>query len=157
MKRPSLWLACLLLFPALTAGEANAGAAAEDEATAPQQEDANALLGGYARRIREAIEPEDVRRACNAPTGSYAANETITVCGEALGQNRYRVPREVAVAPKEEDMMSPVARGRALMNTGNGPQGNAGDLVKPQGNPLLLGIYTYKFFEKLIEDVQQEE
>lgn len=114
-------------------------------------------LDAFNQRIREAVEPEDVRRACNAPTGSYATDATITVCGEALGQSRYRVPREVAVAPKEEDMMTPVQRGRALMNAGNGgPVGNTADLGGTGFNPLMFGFYGYKIVEKLIENAQEE-
>ena len=130
---------------------------AGDAATPSPQPEAGAILSDYTRRIREAVEPEVVRGACNAPTGSYATGETITVCGEAQGQNRYRVPREVAVAPKAEDLKNPVDKGRALMKAGDGgPVGNTADLGGTGFNPLMLGVYGYKIVEKLIENAQEE-
>ena len=147
-----------LITTAFAVTMAHAGTAlAGDAALLDGPVDTGAILSDYSRRIRDAVEPEDVRRACNSLTGSYAAQETITVCGEAPGQNRYRVPREVAVAPKEQDLMTPVQRGRALMKAGDGgPVGNTGDLGGTGFNPLMFGLYGYKIVEKLIENAQEE-
>lgn len=140
----SLIVATLSATPAATAADQ------------PRSTDADASLARFQERIRDVILPEDQRRACLSPTGSYAAGDEITVCADAIGQNRYRVPREVAVAPKEEDMMTPIQRGRAIMNAGSGPVGNAGDLGKPQGNPLMVGVYAYKFLEHMAEIAGEE-
>lgn len=114
-------------------------------------------LASYNQRIRDAVEPPDVRRACNSRAGSYETKDTITVCGEALGQNRYRVPREVAVAPKAEDLKSPVDKGRAIMKAGDsGPVGTAADLGGTGFNPLMLGLYGIKIIEKVIENAREE-
>lgn len=145
---------------ALAAAMAHAGPAMAGDASmpAPQAEaEASAILSDYTRRIREVVEPDAVRRACNAPSGSYATNDTITVCGEAQRQSPYRVPREVAVAPKAEDLKSPVDKGRALMKSGDGgPVGNTADLGGTGFNPLMFGAYAYKFVEKMIENAQEE-
>lgn len=163
----ALMIQCFLA-ASLVASAARAGPATEPDAAVPEtmppdavpvgpQAEEGSALGDYTRRIREAVEPLDVRRACNSRTGSYATDATITVCGEALGQNRYRVPREVAVAPKAEDMKSPVDKGRALMKAGDGgPVGNTADLGGTGFNPLMLGVVGYKVVEKLIENAREE-
>ena len=145
------------LLPGLLAAVALAPALARaEDAPAGPAVSGNARLEDVQKRIRDAVIPEDERRACLSPTGSYEEGEQITVCGDAIGLSRYRVPREVAVASKEEDLKTPVQRGREIMNAGNGPVGNSGDLGKAAGNPLLLGYYAYKFLEKTIEDAKEE-
>lgn len=151
---PIRWLKRASLVLVMTQAEA---AMAENTALPAETADISAILSDYSQRIRDAVEPASVRRACNSLSGSYATHDTITVCGEALGQNRYRVPREVAVAAKEEDLKSPVNKGRALMKAGDsGPVGNTADLGGAGFNPLMFGFYGYKIVEKLIESAREE-
>ena len=117
----------------------------------------SAILSDYSKRIRDAVEPQEVRRACYSRTGSYETADTITVCGDALGQQRYRVPREVAVPLREKDTKSPVQLAREVMNAGDGgPVGNTADLGGTGFNPLILGVFGYKVIEKVIENAQEE-
>ena len=132
-------------------------------AVSPETQAARAASGQapiteqYQRRIRQAITPDEVRRACSAPNGSLTIGEEIIVCAERDPQQRYRVPREVAISSREEDTKSPVQRGREVMTAGDGgPVGNTADLGGTGFNPLMLGVFGYKVIEKVIENAQEE-
>lgn len=113
----------------------------------------------YQRRIRQAITPEEVRRACAAPSGSLTINDEIVVCAERDPQQRYRVPGEAVRRRVDPGQDSPVAQARRTMDADRGaPIGAGADMTRPgsiaeQGfSPLKLGKFLKDAAEKAAED-----
>lgn len=107
----------------------------------------------YQRRIRQAITPDEVRRACAAPNGSLTVGEEIIVCAERDPQQRYRVPGEIVTRPVDPAQDSPVARANRVMKANDdAPVGPGAERARGALNPFALGKWLKDLGEKATEE-----
>lgn len=107
----------------------------------------------YQRRIRQAITPDEVRRACAAPNGSLTVGEEIIVCAERDPQQRYRVPGETVTREVDPAQDSPVARANRVMKANDdAPVGPGAERARGALNPFALGKWLKDLGEKVTEE-----
>ncbi|MCH8685930.1 hypothetical protein [Pedomonas mirosovicensis] len=107
----------------------------------------------YQRRIRQAITPDEVRRACAAPNGSLTIGDEIVVCAERDPQQRYRVPGEAVTRPVDPAQDSPVARANRVMKANDdAPVGPGAERGHGALNPFALGKWLKDITEKATEE-----
>ena len=107
----------------------------------------------YQRRIRQAITPDEVRRACSAPNGSLTIGEEIIVCAERDPQQRYRVPGETVVREVDPEQDSPAAKADRVMKANDdAPVGPGAERARGALNPIALGKWLKDLGEKAAED-----
>ena len=107
----------------------------------------------YQRRIRQAITPDEVRRACAAPNGSLTVGEEIIVCAERDPQQRYRVPGETVTREVDPAQDSPVAKADRVMKANDdAPVGPGAERARGALNPVALGKWLKDIGEKAAED-----
>ncbi len=107
----------------------------------------------YQRRIRQAITPDEVRRACAAPNGSLTVGEEIIVCAERDPQQRYRVPGETVTREVDPAQDSPVARADRVMKANDdAPVGPGAERARGALNPIALGKWLKDIGEKATEE-----
>ncbi|HEY4548628.1 MAG TPA: hypothetical protein VIG90_19700 [Pedomonas sp.] len=107
----------------------------------------------YQRRIRQAITPDEVRRACAAPNGSLTVGEEIIVCAERDPQQRYRVPGETVTREVDPAQDSPTAKANRVMKANDdAPVGPGAERARGALNPIALGKWLKDIGEKATEE-----
>lgn len=107
----------------------------------------------YQRRIRQAITPDEVRRACAAPNGSLTVDDEIIVCAERDPQQRYRVPGETVTREVDPEQDSPVAKANRVMKANDdAPVGPGAEKARGALNPIALGKWLKDLGEKATEE-----